>query len=191
MRSKISDFFPLRFKKRGWDAAIDEVKIIKYSKCYKCVFLYVSEEAIMVVSMTCRRTLNPSWCLFRACVTAQSEWTMALPLFPILPLNWMELNQSSCADWSQPARPPRTDRCWSPQHLLRGLHSSPAACPWSPGVIGGPRQGLCPILFWMAWVWTSCKGGSEMENSGRCVHVWRVLFLCLSPTNCWWCYDCA
>lgn len=154
----------------------------------------MSEEAIMVMSMTYRRTLNPSWCLFRACVTAQSEWTMALPLFPILPLNWMELNQSSCAAWSQPARPPRTDHCWSPQHLLRGLHSSPAACPWSPGVSGGPRQGcpLCPILF----EWPGCglpvRVGQKWRIVGGVCMCGEFCFcVCHQPTVgdvMMWCY---
>ena len=121
-----------------------------------CVSICVWEKQSGVswlVSVTRRHTLNPCWCLFLGMCYCSKRSTHRWWHFlrsPILPLNWMKLNQSGGAAWSQPVRLPWTD----PQHLLRGLHSSPAGCRWSPGVSGGPRQGcpLCPILF----EWSGC-----------------------------------
>lgn len=152
-----------------------------------CTCLSKEIGCVMVVSMTCRRTLNPSVMFILGMCYCSKPSTHRWWHFLRSPsshwIGWSLTNQAVLPGASQSG-------FQGPQHLLRGLHSSPAACRWSPGVSGGPRQGcpLCPIQFWMAWVWTSCKGGSEMETRGRCVCMCGV-FLCqfiVQSSDSWW-----
>ncbi len=137
--------------------------------------------SVMVVSMTC--TLNPGWCLFWACVTAQSEAlidddTFFAPHPPteldeVYPLKLCCLEPASQASMDRPLLEPTT-----PAQRASLLTSSLPLISWGQ-CKASPRLSLMPNSVWIAWVWTSCKGGSEMETRGRCVcvNVWSVVFV--------------
>lgn len=118
-------------------------------------------------------TLNPCWCLFWARYRSKHSahrWWHFLRSPSSHWIGWSLTNRALLPGASESGFHQQTARR-GPQHLLRGLHSSPAACHWSPGVSekASPRLSLMPRSVWMAWVWTSCKGGSEMETRGRSV----------------------
>lgn len=105
------------------------------------------------------------------------------------------LTSITSADWSQPGRQaslPVLIAAESHNTCSEGftLHQQP-----TPD-LQGSVEGLAKVvpsaqfLLWTDWVWTSCKGGSEMENRG-----WHVCmsgaFFFFKPANCLWCYDCT
>ena len=131
--------------------------------------------SVMVVSVTCRRTLNPGWCLFWACVTAQSEALIDDTFLRSPSSHWIGRSLTNQA--VQPGAS-QSGFLWTTTPAQRtSLLTSKPATDLQGQRRAPPRLSPMPNSVWLAWVWTSCKGGSEMETRGRCVHVWSVNLL--------------
>lgn len=139
-------------------------QVIECPKCWKRELLCVRKAiwSVMVVSVTCRRTLNPGWCLFWACVTAQSEALVHDDTFLRSPSShWIGRSLTNQA--VQPGAS-QSGFLWTttPARRTSLLTSS---LPLISRVSGGPRQGcpLCPILF----DWPGCGLPVRVDQKWR------------------------